>query len=105
LTSPERGATVKKRARAVGILYAAFFGAFTAYVIWGDWANRTFAKPLDALCYPVRLLYHLVFGSDDAYLTWYFVLCILYMAGLGFALGFGLYRLVGGSARRARPRA
>ncbi len=92
-----------KKGRVVAALYAVFFGGFTSLVIWNEWANRLFAKSLDSLCTPVRLCYGLFFGSNDAYLGLYFIACIVYMAGLGCALGYFLHKLLS-KARRRPPR-
>ena len=94
---------MNRKRRIIAGLYAAIFGGFSAYVIWNAWANRLFAEYLDLLCTPVRLGYGLFFGSNDAYLDLYFVACLVYMAGLGYALGFFLHKVLS-QARRRVPR-
>jgi uncharacterized membrane protein len=98
-----------KKTRFVAALYGMSFGGFTAFVIWSEWANRLFARPLDILCTPARLLYGIFFGDDDAHLNVYFILCIVYMACLGYLLGYFLYKALSkrrrerGQAQRLSP--
>jgi hypothetical protein len=90
----------RKKGRFIAAFYAVVFGGFTSYVIWNEWANRHFARALDFLCAPVRLVYGLFFGGNDAHIGLYFIACAVYMAGLGYALGHFLYKGV----RKARRR-
>jgi len=92
-----------RKGRFIAAAYAVIFGGFTSYVIWNEWANRLFAKPLDFLCTPVRLVYGLFFGSNDAHIGLYFIACAVYMAGLGYVLGYFLYKGLG-KVRRRPPR-
>jgi hypothetical protein len=93
-----------KKGRFIAAFYAVAFGGFTSYVIWNEWANRVFARALDFLCTPVWLCYDLIFGSNAACLELYFIACVVYMTGLGYALGHFLYKGVSKARRRTiRP--
>ena len=57
-------------------------------------------RPSIFLCTPVRLVYGLFFGGNDAHIGLYFIACAVYMAGLGYALGHFLYKGVSKARRR-----
>ena len=77
-----------------GLIGSGIFFVVTLLIMFNQSANRSFARILDFLTWPVVPIYWLLFDSNDAYLEFYYIFVLVYTFIVGFLAGYYLNKLI-----------